>query len=205
MAGGSVLSAEPLPCRSDEKRVVSIKRLDQDSLQQCRKIPERHLLTLVLDWCRSIEALGTMQPIEQNQSFITRQPNIDVFLAHATIISADHATTSSYAGMGVRSCPVTIRNWAKAHKIAEQPAAQGKGWEMNDLLSEVANYGSLQSVAGVHALPPPVERDSRYDEYVFGFERGSLTVTAEPSDDTIRLGGTGATLPYVTVSTLVEK
>jgi hypothetical protein len=69
---------------------------------------------------------------------------------------------------------------------------------MNDLLREVANYGSLQSVLGVHALPPPVERESRYDEYVFGFERGSLTVTAEPSDDTIRLGGTGATMPFVT-------
>jgi Family of unknown function (DUF6334) len=70
---------------------------------------------------------------------------------------------------------------------------------VNDLVREVAdNYGSLKSVAGAHTFPPDPGFDSRYGEYVFGFEHGSFTVTAEPSDDTIRLGATGATLPYVT-------
>jgi hypothetical protein len=70
---------------------------------------------------------------------------------------------------------------------------------VNDLVREAAeHYGSLRSVAGVHAFRPNAARDSRYDEYVFAFDRGSLTVTAEPSDDSIHLGGTGATLPHVT-------
>jgi hypothetical protein len=62
LAKESVRSPESLPCRSDEKRVVGFKRLDQDSLKERRKSPERRLLTLVLDWCRSFDVLGATQP-----------------------------------------------------------------------------------------------------------------------------------------------
>jgi hypothetical protein len=57
---------------------------------------------------------------------------------------------------------------------------------------------SSRQCDALHLFPPDTERDYRYEEYVFGFEHGSFTVTAEASDDSIRLGATGATLPYVT-------
>lgn len=70
---------------------------------------------------------------------------------------------------------------------------------MTDLVREAADrYGLLRSVVGAHAFHASAGRDDRYDEYVFEFDCGSLTVTAEPSDDSIRLGGEGATLLHLT-------
>lgn len=70
---------------------------------------------------------------------------------------------------------------------------------MNEAVRQAAeDFGCLVSVAGARAYPPEGETTNvRYDEYLFRFERGALVVTAEPSDDTIRLSTAGATLPNV--------
>jgi hypothetical protein len=68
-----------------------------------------------------------------------------------------------------------------------------------DIAGQADDWGALLAVLGARELPPDVRGgDPRYDEFVFRFERGGITVTSTPDDDTVRLTSQGPTLPHQT-------
>lgn len=74
-----------------------------------------------------------------------------------------------------------------------------------DIAAQAEDWGSLVAVLGCREVGSEDDGDNpRYDEFVFRFERGTITVTAMPDDDTVRLSNQGPTLPHRRDLTAIE-
>ena len=76
---------------------------------------------------------------------------------------------------------------------------------MSDLLSRVVNeFGDLVAVLGARSEPAIPAQPTVFEQYSFRFDRGTLTVAADGSDDSVRLIEGETTLPHRAPLTLVE-